>query len=633
MANRQFPRAALNQGLTIPVAKNRRRFLELGLTLLPTVATAQEPGPARPEALFDAEIKRSLAASSGKDQGAGRIGYDGGSVKDALDEAKTLQGYEALLAYRGTAVGVRITTPGIAGPFRYNRSLPNTTNGGTRFAHSSGKGAWERLFDGPVWLTWFGANGDWNGSTGSDDTAAIIAAINECKNAAVTDSSVLGGELSGKPLYIPPARGAYLCKSSLLIDRPITIVGDGQGRALNNQTSSRLFFQNSHGLVFTKDAYLFDIRGVRIDGVKKGGLLLEEPEASKRRFGNAALVFNDGLSRGRFENCQFNGFDIGKLGYGPSERTSTPGWAGAYKYFNYCGFLNCTYSVCNLDFVTDETYFQTYFRCDSTVDGYFLISAPYGGASYATLNLIGCMAEGICRKRDPQTPYFDFQARGFKLKGRTDVIITGGYYEFNTWFVDAGATLTSNAWLSPRYSDLFGGGGLINLNGSFANARTLDFPDLVQPYWNKTGLLHTGFSVVGDQYAEQLTVQGRGASLTGTDLAVDRRLAMSALPNSYREIFVMCEVEYHARAGVSLAPSITAKNANGKATTPSPESYATPGLYSGLEGWKRMTYTLPLPTLIDAKRIASISPAVLVFGAKSGDVISIRQLRYTVLSR
>lgn len=614
-------------------ATKRRHFLGLGLALIPSLGVAQDLGQSRAAASVDAEIERSLGASTGQEQGAGRVGYDGGSVKDVLDEAKTVQDYRALLAYRGSAVGIRITTQGIAGPFRYNRALPNTTNGGTRFAHSSGRGAWERVFDGPVWLSWFGAKGDWNGSTGTDDSAAITAAINECKNASATDAAVPRSDLAGKPLYIPPVRGAYLCKSRILIDRPITLVGDGQGRALNNQASSKLFFQNSHGLVFTKDAYLFDIRGVRLDGTKKGGLLVEDADPAKRRFGNAALVFNDGISRGRFENCQFTGFDIGKLAYGPTQRGGVPGWAGAYKYFNYCGFLNCTYAVCNLDFVTDETYFESYFRCDSTVDGFFLVSAPSGGPSYATLNLIGCMGEGICKKRDAQTPYFDFPSRGFKFKGRTDVIITGGYYELNTWLVDAGATLTSNAWLSPRYSDLFAGGGLISLSASFANARTLDFPELAQQYWDKGGISRTGFSVVGDQYAEQFTVTDRSASFAGKDLELDRRLAMSALPNAYREIFVLCEVEYHARAGVVLAPGITARNGEGKATSPAPETYATPAFYNGQDGWKRMSYTLPLPALIDGSKITSISPTASVSGVKIGDAISIRQMRYTVLSR
>lgn len=58
---------------------------------------------------------------------------------------------------------------------------PNTgelyeANGGTIFAKLGG-GFWVRQYSGLVNVKWFGAKGDWNGTTGTDDTVAIQNAI------------------------------------------------------------------------------------------------------------------------------------------------------------------------------------------------------------------------------------------------------------------------------------------------------------------------------------------------------------------------------------------------------------------------------------------------------------------------
>lgn len=561
-------------------------------------------------------------------------GYTANEAQDTLDYAKTLQNYTTLRAYTGRALGIRITTRGIAGNFQLDAADTTTAdNGGTCIVDASGR-RWKRVLNGLVRLSWFQAKGDWDGSTGTDDTAAIQAAVNACKNLSVTEVLADVKALTGLPLHIETTGKAYLCTAPISHDRPITIIGEGQGRSINSQASPRFFFQNCNGFEFTSTAYLFDIKNIRFDGTKLGGINPEAPAAS-RTFGYAALVFHDSFSRGRFDNCQFTGFDIGKLGYSPAPlAVPNPDFAGAYKYFNYCYFLDCTYAVCNLDHVTDETYLQNYFRGGSTTDAYFLVQAPLGTVAYCTINLIGCMAEGICKKVTSDTPYLDFASRGFRFKGRTDVVISGGYYEFNTWLVDTGATLTSNAWMSPRYSDLFGGGGQINLSGSFVNAKQLVFPDFSNAYWLKTNLTRTGFAFVGDNYAEQFTVGAGGTtSMQSNDLTVDRQAAMGALPNAYRELFLLCEVEWHSNAGTTLALTCGVRNADGTLSTPTPSTYGTPDYYSATAGWKRIFYTLPLPPLIGAKKIVSLSPGITITGAANTDVISIRQCRFTVLSR
>lgn len=111
--------------------------------------------------------KSDLAAASGLPAYA----YTAAEVQSTLDNALPMQSYAALLAYNGRATGIRITAPGIAGNFRYNAALPNTTDYGTRFAHASGTGAWERLLTGQyVTPQMFGAVGD----KVADDTTALV---------------------------------------------------------------------------------------------------------------------------------------------------------------------------------------------------------------------------------------------------------------------------------------------------------------------------------------------------------------------------------------------------------------------------------------------------------------------------
>lgn len=118
----------------------------------------------------------NLAASSG----SSLIGYDGGTVQDVLDNAKPMENYTALRSYTGRATGVRITQIGLAGFFQRltigDPEYAASDNGGTIIVDASGR-RWKRLFVGPISVKWFGAKGDWNGTTGTDDTSAIQAAI------------------------------------------------------------------------------------------------------------------------------------------------------------------------------------------------------------------------------------------------------------------------------------------------------------------------------------------------------------------------------------------------------------------------------------------------------------------------
>ena len=77
-------------------------------------------------------------------------------VEDTGLPAHTLQSYAALLAYSGKQSVIRLTSKNIAGIFTYDHALPNTSDGGTRFAHASGVGAWQRVVGTSVLAEWFG---------------------------------------------------------------------------------------------------------------------------------------------------------------------------------------------------------------------------------------------------------------------------------------------------------------------------------------------------------------------------------------------------------------------------------------------------------------------------------------------
>lgn len=172
--------------------------------------------------------------------GSSIIGYDDGTVQDVLDNAKPMANYTALRNYTGRATGVRITQVGLAGCFqRLSVDDPEYTaldNGGTIIVDASGR-RWKRLFVGPLSVKWFGAKGDWNGTTGTDDTAAIQAAILAAK-----------GSIG---LYIPAS--LYKITSTLVI-------------ATNGANNLKIFGDNwrSRLVMTTDNTPIFKIAGMGV---------------------------------------------------------------------------------------------------------------------------------------------------------------------------------------------------------------------------------------------------------------------------------------------------------------------------------------------------------------------------------
>lgn len=99
----------------------------------------------------------------------------GGGGGDATD-VSVVANYTALRAYTGSATTISVTDTGIAGIFAYDATdTTSADNGGTIIVASTKR--FKRVFSGSINTQWFGAKCDWNGTTGTNDTAAIQAAI------------------------------------------------------------------------------------------------------------------------------------------------------------------------------------------------------------------------------------------------------------------------------------------------------------------------------------------------------------------------------------------------------------------------------------------------------------------------
>lgn len=123
--------------------------------------TRVKGGPGGP-ANFQAQNIANRFAYLESTNGAGKIGYDGGTVQNVLDGAKTLTDYTALRAYTGRATSVYITgvlataqPQGICGRFEYDSTdTTSADNGGTIIVGSDGR-RWKRIYKGDIFANWF----------------------------------------------------------------------------------------------------------------------------------------------------------------------------------------------------------------------------------------------------------------------------------------------------------------------------------------------------------------------------------------------------------------------------------------------------------------------------------------------
>lgn len=167
----------------------------------------------------------NLAAPSG----SSFVGYDGQTVQDVLDGAKSLQDYAALRAYNGRATAIRITTPGIAGNFwRDDNDTTSATDYGTIFVDALDR-RWKRQYDSVVLASWFefAANGTYE----------------QEKFQAMLDSAKTGDTINLCGLTITLAKGAARADYPNN-DQPCVVLKSKVGIEIDNGTLK----VNHHGL-------------------------------------------------------------------------------------------------------------------------------------------------------------------------------------------------------------------------------------------------------------------------------------------------------------------------------------------------------------------------------------------------
>lgn len=108
----------------------------------------------------------NVFTSGGDSVGVANTVTDLKALTDADFDAVTLLGYDTI-------------GDGGGGTFRWADGDSTAENGGTIFEPDDGGGRWIRMYDGYINPKWFGAKGDSvaNGSSGTDDQAAIVACL------------------------------------------------------------------------------------------------------------------------------------------------------------------------------------------------------------------------------------------------------------------------------------------------------------------------------------------------------------------------------------------------------------------------------------------------------------------------
>ena len=249
------------------------------------------------------------------------------AATQALD-ALQLPDYAALRAYKGPRKSVYVTgvlgtaaPSGIAGMFVLDAADATTAdNGGKVIVTADGK-RFKRAGNGAIDVQWFGAKGDWNGTTGADDTAAIQAAIDACIQATDVAMAAGGAQATGGGTVIFPQTGAgYRITASLNVTKKkIRLLGPA--KLILSDGVTGLAFQyagsNAHsgcvveGLDFVGGAVGVDVgdQAVPIPVAIYGCMFVNQTVAGVRvgQYGYG-ITIRDSL----FNNCKHGVYSVGQ---------------------------------------------------------------------------------------------------------------------------------------------------------------------------------------------------------------------------------------------------------------------------------------------------------------------------------
>lgn len=197
-----------------------------------------------------------------------------------LDNSLPMQSYAALRLYAGRAIGIRITTPGVAGLFQQDVSdTLSVDNGGTIIIDTLGR-RWKRIFNGILEAEWFNAKGD--GTT--DDTVALRNWLN-------TVSAVHSLSNPNSIYLVAPTAGPGSVILPLVATRNII----GRGAKIKIKDSSGQFY----GILGSGDF------GVDLSGTKISSIVFDH-----NKNGNTYTASANVLTQPHFTFVARNGVDI-----------------------------------------------------------------------------------------------------------------------------------------------------------------------------------------------------------------------------------------------------------------------------------------------------------------------------------
>lgn len=169
----------------------------------------------------------------------------GAASLDNIADLRTLSVSGLTTGYQASVLGYYVANDGGGGLFRYDPTSTASDNRGTIIQPRTGRGRWLRANITEINVRWFGAVG--NGVT--DDSAAVLAAI---------AASPIAPEFGAWPLYFP-AGGYFIGKTTLVLDGPFTIRGDGASASYIRYVGTGAAIQIGTGAEVCENAVIRDI--------------------------------------------------------------------------------------------------------------------------------------------------------------------------------------------------------------------------------------------------------------------------------------------------------------------------------------------------------------------------------------
>ncbi len=198
-----------------------------------------------------------------------------------------------------------VTDAGREGIFFYDaKDVTSADNNGTVIVNGTRR--YKRSFSGPIDIRWFGGVGDWNGTSGTDNTAAINAAINAAAR--------------GQTVMIPA--GSYYIKSTIALPLVTT-------KKVPMEIFGNIFFAKGSGFVLEGNDQDF-----RAYGTINGGNSGATTESAFAAYTGIGIYLKNAV------HCYVSVNDVSGFKYGIEEAGDKVGGTPAGSQYNTIYFNN-----------------------------------------------------------------------------------------------------------------------------------------------------------------------------------------------------------------------------------------------------------------------------------------------------